>query len=103
MNAAERYNAMVKARQEQQARLAAAYDQSYWDRFAHTYRFDPNRLPEMSIREVIRRLWMDDHVIEGRRRRGTSRIAAGAAGAVAAQRGAFGGDARAVPPARLAA
>ena len=64
MNAAERYNAMVKARQEQRGRLAAPYNQSYWDRFAHTYRFDPNRLPEMSIREVIRRLWMDDHVIE---------------------------------------
>ena len=64
MNAAERYNAMVEARQRQQARLATPYGESYWDRFAHTYRFDPNRLPEMSIREVIRRLWMDDEVIE---------------------------------------
>ena len=62
--AAERYRGMVEARQRQQARLAAAFDGSYWDRFAHSYRFDPNRLPEMSIREVIRRLWMDDEVIE---------------------------------------
>ena len=64
MNAAERYNTMVRARQEQQARLATPYGEPYWARYAHTYRFDPNRLPERSIREVIRRLWMDDDVIE---------------------------------------
>ncbi len=64
MNAAERHNAMVQARQDQQARLATPIGESYWERFAHTYRFDPNRLPEMYIREVIRRMEMDDEVIE---------------------------------------
>ena len=64
MTAADRYNAMVRARREQQARFCKPFDESYWSRFAHTYRFDPNRLPEMSIREVIRRMWMDDHIIE---------------------------------------
>lgn len=64
MNAAERYGAMVRACQEQQARLSTPYGESYWDRFAHTYRFDPGRLPEMSIREVIRRMEMEDEVIE---------------------------------------
>ena len=64
MNAAAHYNAMVSACREQQARLATPYGESYWDRFAHTYRFDPNRLPEMSIREVIRRMEMEDEIIE---------------------------------------
>ena len=64
MDAAERYNAMVEARQRQQARLATPYGESYWERFAHTYRFDPGRLPEASIREVIRRMKMEDEIIE---------------------------------------
>ncbi len=64
MNAAERYNAMVRATEDQQARLAEPFGPSYWDRFAHTYRFDPERLPEMQIREVIRRMQMEDEIIE---------------------------------------
>ena len=65
MTAIDRYRAMVTARQEQQARLATPYGESYWDRFAHTYRFDPNRLPERSIREVIRRMeYFDTEIIE---------------------------------------
>lgn len=64
MNAAEHYNAMVTARQEQQLRLAAPYGESYWQRFAHTYRFDPQRTPEPSIKEVIRRMRLDDEIIE---------------------------------------
>ncbi len=64
MDAAERYNAMVDARQRQQARLSTPFGESYWERFAHTYRFDPNRLPEMSIREIIRRMEMEDEIIE---------------------------------------
>lgn len=64
MNAATRYDEMVRACREQQARLAAPYGESYWDRFAHTYRFDPNRLPEMSIREVIRRMEFEEEIIE---------------------------------------
>ena len=64
MNAAERYNAMVRTRQEQQSRLATPFGESYWERFAHTYRFDPHRLPEASIREVIRRMELEDDIIE---------------------------------------
>ena len=64
MNAAERYNAMVTARQEQQSRLATPFGESYWERYAHTYRFDPHRLPEASIREVIRRMELEDDIIE---------------------------------------
>ena len=64
MNAAERYNAMVTARQQQQSRFATPFGESYWERFAHTYRFDPHHLPEASIREVIRRMEMEDDIIE---------------------------------------
>ncbi len=64
MNAADRYGEMVRACREQQARLATPYGESYWDRFAHTYRFDPNRLPEASIREVIRRMEFEEEIIE---------------------------------------
>ena len=64
MGAADRYNAMVKATEDQQARLAEPFGPSYWDRFAHTYRFDPERLPERPIREVIRRMEMEDEIIE---------------------------------------
>ena len=64
MNAAERYRQMVLDRQEQQSRLSLPFDASYWDCYAHTYRFNPRRLPEPSIREVIRRMEMEDEVIE---------------------------------------
>lgn len=64
MNAAEHYNSMVRARQAQQTRLATPFGEAYWQRYAHTYRFDPHRLPEPSIREVIRRMEVEDEIIE---------------------------------------
>lgn len=64
MDAAERYNAMVRARQEQQRRLSKPFDESYWERYAHTYRFDPTRSPERSLRELIRRLEWEDEIVE---------------------------------------
>ncbi|MXX31465.1 MAG: class I SAM-dependent methyltransferase [Chloroflexi bacterium] len=64
MQAADRYNAMVRARQDQQRRLSRPFDESYWERYAHTYRFDPTRSPEASLRELIRRLEMDDEIVE---------------------------------------
>ena len=64
MNAAEHYNAMVRARQEQQARLATPFDESYWERFAHTYRFDPYREPEPQLTAALRYIEPDDDIIE---------------------------------------
>jgi len=64
MDAADRYNAMVRARQEQQRRLSKLFDESYWERYAHTYRFDPTRSPERSLRELIRRLEWEDEIVE---------------------------------------
>ena len=64
MEAADRYNAMVRARQEQQRRLSKPFDESYWERYAHMYRFDPTRSPERSLRELIRRLEWEDEIVE---------------------------------------
>ena len=64
MNAAERYNAMVQARQEQQGRLATLFDESYWARFAHTYRFDPYREPEPQLSAALRYIEPDDEILE---------------------------------------
>ncbi len=64
MNAAERYNAMVKARQDQQARLATPFGEWYWERFAHTYRFDPYREPEPQLAETLKHIEPGDDIIE---------------------------------------
>ena len=64
MSAAERYNEMVIARERQRARLATAIDEAYWQRYAPGYRTDPTKLPDALIREVIRRMEMEDEIIE---------------------------------------
>ena len=64
MSAIERYNAMVMARYDQQRRLTSAFDASYWDRFAHTYRFDPHREPEPQLAAALRHIEPDDEIIE---------------------------------------
>lgn len=64
MTAAEHYNAMVIARQAQQARLATAYGESYWQRYAHTYRFDPYREAEPQLAAALRYVQPDDDIIE---------------------------------------
>ena len=64
MNAAEQYNAMVKARQDQQARLATPFGEWYWERFAHTYRFNPYREPEPQLAETLRYIEPGDDIIE---------------------------------------
>jgi len=64
MNAAERYNAMVKARQDQQTRLTTPYGESYWQRYAPTYRFDPQRTPEPQLAAALRYIEPDDDIIE---------------------------------------
>ena len=64
MNAAERYNAMVMARQDQQTRLATPFDESYWQRFAHTYRFDPYREPEPQLAATLKYIEPGDDIIE---------------------------------------
>ena len=64
MNAADRYWAMVEARTAQQARVGAPFDSSYWDRWAHTYRFDPTREPEPQLAAALRYVRPDDEIIE---------------------------------------
>lgn len=64
MNAAEQYNTLVQARQDQQRRLATPFDESYWERFAHTYRFDPYREPEPQLAAALRYIDPDDDIIE---------------------------------------
>ena len=64
MNAAERYNEMVKARQDQQVRLATPLGEWYWERFAHTYRFDPYREPEPQLAETLKHIEPGDDIIE---------------------------------------
>ncbi len=64
MNAAEHYNEMVRARQRQQARLATPFDESYWERYAHTYRFDPHRAPEPQLAAALRYLRPEDDILE---------------------------------------
>ena len=63
-NPSERYRSLVRARSEQQSRLGAPYDESYWDRFAHTYRFDPTRTPEPQLAATLEHLSPDDEIIE---------------------------------------
>ncbi len=64
MEAAERYNAMVRARHAQQRRLTKPFDESYWDRYAHTYRFDPHREPEPLLQAALRYVEQGDELIE---------------------------------------
>lgn len=64
MNAAEHYNALVDARQAQQTQLATPFGESYWQRFAHTYRFDPYRDPEPQLAAALRLIEPDDEIIE---------------------------------------
>ncbi|MDE2746000.1 MAG: class I SAM-dependent methyltransferase [Chloroflexota bacterium] len=64
MNAAEHYNGMVNARQQQQSRLATPFGESYWQRYAHTYRFDPFRDPEPQLSAALNLVEPDDEIIE---------------------------------------
>ncbi len=64
MNAAEQYNAMVNARHTQQTRLATPFGESYWQRYAHTYRFDPHREPEPQLAAGLRYVEAGDEIIE---------------------------------------
>ena len=64
MNAAARYNAMVQARYDQQTRLATPFGESYWQRYAHTYRFDPYREPEPQLATALGYIEPDDEIIE---------------------------------------
>ncbi len=64
MNAAEHYNAMVMARHDQQTRLATPFGESYWQRFAHTYRFDPYREPEPQLAATLKYIEPGDDIIE---------------------------------------
>ena len=64
MNAAAHYNAMVRARQDQQTRLATPFGESYWQRYAHTYRFDPYREPEPQLAAALRYIDPGDEIIE---------------------------------------
>ena len=64
MNAAEHYDSMVIARQDQQARLTIPFDESYWRRFAHTYRFDPHREHEPQLAAALEHIEPDDEIIE---------------------------------------
>jgi cyclopropane fatty-acyl-phospholipid synthase-like methyltransferase len=64
MNAAEHYDAMVQARHDQQTRLATPFGESYWQRYAHTYRFDPFRAPEPQLAAALRYIEPGDEIIE---------------------------------------
>lgn len=62
--AADHYRALVQARSEQQVRLGAPIDRSYWDQFAHTYRFDPTRAPEPQLAAALEYVQSDDEIVE---------------------------------------
>ena len=53
MTAAERYAAMVRARDAQLAALATPLTEERWALYAHTYRFDPHREPEPLLAALI--------------------------------------------------
>ena len=64
MSAAKRYNEMVIARMRQQERLDNPFDESYWERYAPGYRFDPHREHEPSLAAAARYVKEEDDVIE---------------------------------------
>ncbi|MCY3840731.1 MAG: hypothetical protein OXH09_19125, partial [Gammaproteobacteria bacterium] len=64
MDHAERYNEMVLARARQQQRLNNPFDESYWERYAPGYRFDPHRQPEPLLAAALRYVESDHDVIE---------------------------------------
>ncbi|MCY3921398.1 MAG: class I SAM-dependent methyltransferase [Chloroflexi bacterium] len=64
MDPAARYNEMVLARASQQERLNNPFDESYWERYAPGYRFDPHREPEPLLVAALRYLNSNHDVIE---------------------------------------
>lgn len=64
MDHAERYNEMVLARARQQQRLNNPFDESYWERYAPGYRFDPHREPEPLLAAALRYVESDHDVVE---------------------------------------
>ena len=64
MDPAERYNEMVLARARQQQRLNNPFDESYWQRYAPGYRFDPHREPEPLLAAGLRYVEPDHELIE---------------------------------------
>lgn len=64
MDAAERYNELVLARARQQERLNNPFDESYWERYAPGYRFDPRREPEPLLAAALRYVKSDHQIIE---------------------------------------
>ena len=64
MQAAEHYNAMTHARRAQQRRLNLLQGESHWSKWAHTYRFDPDRAPEPLLEAALRYVESDDELIE---------------------------------------
>ncbi len=55
---------MVQARTEQQRRLGAPFDESYWNRYAYTYRFDPTRTPEPQLAAALEYVSLEDDIVE---------------------------------------
>lgn len=64
MDAAERYNEMVRARTRQQERLDNPFDESYWERYASGYRFDPHRQPDLLLAAALRYVESNQEIIE---------------------------------------
>lgn len=64
MDPAERYSEMVLARERQQQRLNNPFDESYWERYAPGYRFDPRREPEPLLAAALRYVDYEHDVIE---------------------------------------
>ncbi|MDE2891714.1 MAG: class I SAM-dependent methyltransferase [Chloroflexota bacterium] len=64
MDPAAHYNEMVLARASQQQRLNNPFDESYWERYAPGYRFDPHREPEPLLAAALRYVKSNHDVIE---------------------------------------